>query len=320
MTSRRPLVRAPLLAALAVVVLAALVGPPAVSVEKNGFDLTDARIPPDEVFIGTGRDSIPAIDDPRFVPADEARVLEPRDRVLGFDDSGRPRAYPLAILDRHEVVNDTTGPVPVAITWCPLCGSGVAFDARADGRTLRFGVSGLLYNSDVLLYDRETESLWSQLLGEAVSGPAAGARLEMLPVTHTTWEDWRERHPDSLVLSRATGFARRYGERAYAGYRDVPTPMFPVAHESDRYPAKSWVVGVVVDGVAKAYPFAELGEGEGVVEDEVAGRALRIRHDAEHRTATVLDEDGEELPAVVAYWFAWYAFHPDGEVYTAGGR
>lgn len=285
-------------------------------IEKNGFDLSRSEVPIDEIVVGAARDAIPAIDAPRFVTARDANFLRPEDRVLGFAHDGRPRAYPLRILDQHEVVNDATGPEPVAITWCPLCASGVAFRARADGRTLRLRVSGLLFNSDVLLYDQATQSLWSQLLGRAISGPAAGATLEMLPLSHTTWGDWLARHPGTLVLAPDTGSSLDYTRSIYADYVASPAPMFPVRHVSDRYPGKSLVVGVVVDGVAKAYPFAELGETSGLVEDSLAGRPLQVLYDGPQQTAMVFDARGREVPSVIAYWFAWYAFHPDGLVYA----
>ncbi|MFZ0789299.1 MAG: DUF3179 domain-containing protein, partial [Chromatiaceae bacterium] len=172
---------------------------------KNGFDLVGALVPVSAILPGgPERDGIPAIDRPRFLPADEAPEVRTGDRVLGLRLDGQARAYPIAILNWHEIVNDRFGDLPVAVTYCPLCGTGMAFRAEAGGKPLQFGVSGLLYNSDVLLYDRQSESLWSQIDRRAISGPHKGERLEALPLEHTTWGDWQQRHPDTLVLSRDT--------------------------------------------------------------------------------------------------------------------
>ena len=203
----------------------------------------------------------------------------------------------------------------MVITYCPLCGSGVAFSARAAGRARRFGVSGLLYNSDVLLYDRETESLWSQLLARAVSGPLKGQRLEVLPLIHTTWGDWRRRHPRSLVLSRDTGYDRDYDRDPYAGYTERRRPLFPVRHQDGRFPPKERVLGLVAGGQARAWPFSELALSRGVVEDRLNGQSLRIHFDRATQSARAEDPSGKPLPATVLFWFAWYAFHPDTTVY-----
>lgn len=186
----------------------------------NGFDLTDALIPSQQIYAGgPDKDGIPSIDQPVFVSASAASFLRADDAVLGLVHNGVARAYPIRILNWHEVVNDLFGDDPAVITFCPLCGTGVAFDSRVDGRALSFGVSGLLYNGDVLLYDRQTQSLWSQLLGQAISGPLKGRRLTMLALTHTTWADWRKSHARTQILSTDTGQARPYEREAYPGHR-----------------------------------------------------------------------------------------------------
>jgi len=173
---------------------------------KNGFDLEDALVPVDMIQSGgPPRDGIPALSRPRFVSAKEADFLEQTDRVLGITLNGVSRAYPIKILNFHEIVNDRFSDASVVVTFCPLCGTGIVFRGSIEGVDHSFGVSGLLYNSDVLLYDQQTESLWSQIGGRAISGPRKGTPLERLPVTHTTWEDWLGRHPDTRVLSIDTG-------------------------------------------------------------------------------------------------------------------
>lgn len=286
--------------------------------ERNGFDLSGALVPEEEIrHGGPPKDGIPAIDRPSFVRAGDARFLRPEERVLGVVRNGVAKAYPIAILNWHEVVNDRFGSDPVVVTFCPLCGTGTAHQARVRGRALQFGVSGLLYNSDVLLYDRQTGSLWSQLLSSAVTGPLRGERLVAVPISHTTWSDWRERHPDTLVLSPDTGHARDYGRDPYAGYAQAEDLMFPVRFASRRFHPKELVIGVERDGRAKAYAFSELERTRTPLADRLGGEKLRIVFDSRHRTGRVLDGEGKEIASVIAFWFAWYAFHPDTEVFTA---
>jgi hypothetical protein len=312
--------RSLLLAALAAVPVPTFAGPAAGPdpAQYNGFDLSGALVALQAIeHGGPPRDGIPAIDRPKFVAAARAS-LRPSDRVLGLTHKGVARAYPVRILNWHEVVNDRLAGDPVAITYCPLCGSGMAFDARVasagGSRDLSFGVSGLLFNSDVLLYDRATASLWSQLRQQAISGPLKGTMLVSLPLEHTTWEDWQHRHAASEVLSFDTGFTRDYGRDPYAGYEAVNRLMFDVQHRDDRLGPKEWVLGLSVANASKAYPLATLAlrvGQDGWLEDRVGGQVVRIRYDARHRTARAEDATGKPLPGVTAFWFAWVAFHPD---------
>lgn len=308
-----------LAAALALGVGAVLLNPPAATAEPtlNGFDLAGALVPATAIQRGgPPRDGIPAIDQPRFVEPKAARIA-PDARVLGIVVNGDARAYPISILNWHEIVNDRVGGRAVVVTFCPLCGTGMAFDASLGVKPSSFGVSGLLYNSDVLLYDRETSSLWSQILMTAVTGPMKGRKLRPLPTAHTSWADWRARHPGSKLLSGDTGFARDYGRDPYAGYEQTAEPMFDVQHRDGRFPAKEWVLGVSIGEVHKAYPFSLLAKAigsQGVLRDQVGGQALTIHFDASHRSARVTDASSAELPSLMAYWFAWVAFHPGTEV------
>ena len=286
--------------------------------ERNGFDLSDALAPAAEIHGGgPARDGIPALDQPRFVVAAEADFLAPEDRVLGMTRHGIAKTYPLAILNWHEVVNDRFGTEPVVITFCPLCGTGMAFLATVGDQTLDFGVSGLLYNSDVLLYDRQTESLWSQLLTTAITGPLKGRRLTMLPISHTSWADWRQRYPDTLVLSPETGHFRDYDRDPYAGYAHSEQVMFPLRFKNQRFHPKEPVIGLELEGRFKAYPFTELARAETPLQDRIGERVVRVEFDAAHRSGRVLDQAGQEIPSVIAFWFAWYAFHPETEVFAA---
>jgi len=304
-----------LLSALAVAPVELAAGPP-----KNGFDLSDSAIPAEQILSGgPPRDGIPAIDRPRFVAAARAGYLHPDDRVLGLWLGGEARAYPVAIMNWHEIVNDSIGGRPVAVTYCPLCGTGIAYRAEIGGRAYQFGVSGLLYNSDVLLYDRQTESLWSQIMNRAISGPMRGSELEMLPLAHTSWADWRARHPDSQVLSTDTGYQRDYRRDPYRGYRQRPGTMFPLSHSDRRYPDKTWVLGIRIGGEAVVYPFPALERVPAHrLHDRVGGRRLTIFYDPQHRSARATGADGATVPTVSAYWFAWMAFYPASRVFEAG--
>lgn len=300
------------------ILLIVLIGLTGATLTRNGFDLSGSLVPADEILSGgPPRDGIPAINQPKFLKAGEARYLKPQDRVLGIVRQGVAKAYPIRILDWHEIVNDRFEDEAIAVTYCPLCGTGMAFDADVGGKTLNFGVTGLLYNSDVLLYDLQTQSLWSQILGTAVSGPFKGEKLKSIPITHTTWADWKTRHPQTLVLSTDTGFRRDYERSPYAGYERSEEVIFPVKFRSQGYHPKEQVIGLEVAGKFKAYPFAELAKSPSEFRDVVNGEPVIVRFDAGHRTGSVFDGKGQELPTVIAFWFAWYGFHPDTEIYRA---
>lgn len=285
---------------------------------RNGFDLQGALIPVEEILQGgPPRDGIPSIDKPVFVAADGKTDLRPGDTVLAIHHNGIAKAYPIGILNWHEVVNDRFGSEPIVITFCPLCGSGVAFKATVDKRALRFGVSGLLYNSDVLLYDRETNSLWSQIRAQAVSGPLKKHVLSAVPTVHTTWADWRARHPDTLVLSRDTGHEREYGRDPYDGYEQSEQLLFPVRFRGEGFHPKERVLGVLLNGKAKAYPFVELAKGGGEVKDTLGGQSIKILYSAAHRSARAVDARDRPIVATTLFWFAWAAFHPETQIHRA---
>ena len=286
---------------------------------KNGFEISDALIPTDQIKSGgPGKDGIPAIDEPRFVTAEEDRFLRSTDRVIGVTVNGISKAYPIKILNWHEVVNDQFADQAVVITYCPLCATGMVFSAQGADIAITFGVSGLLYNSDVLLYDRPTHSLWSQILGKAVSGPLKGTIMKQLPASHTTWREWQHRHPGTLVLSRKTGFRRDYRTSPYLDYAGSNRLMFPVEHRNNTYRNKEMILGLTLNGQHIAFPFKELKrQGIARFEYQVADQLLTIEWLAKEKTARVLDAQGEELPSVLAYWFAWYAFFPGTLVFEA---
>ena len=287
------------------------------SVWRNGFLLENTLIPVDQIFSGgPAKDGIPAIDKPQFIAADQVTFLDKDDVILGMEYQGLAKAYPVNILNWHEIVNDRFNDQAVLITFCPLCGSGMAFSAVIDHQVHTFGVSGLLYNSDVLLYDRQTESLWSQLMARAISGPHLGRHLVSLPLLQTTWQQWRKLHPETLVLSTATGFKRDYSNNPYADYIVSPQTMFPLTATSRRYHPKQAVLGLEINGQVRAYPFIELEKSPENFSELVGGQLITVRYDRKHQSAAVYDQHAKQLPAVTTYWFAWYAFHPQTEVYV----
>lgn len=294
--------------------------PVASAAPHNGFDLSNSLIDTDSILIGgPPRDGIPAIDHPKFIKASTARNLQANDRILGIQLNGISKAYPIGILNWHEIVNDEINGTPFAITYCPLCGTGVAFSSQIDGENLDFGVSGLLYNSDVLLYDRQSESLWSQILSQAISGDYQGRKLKRLPLTHTSWSAWIKTHPDSLVLSEQTGYSRDYRRNPYSGYEQSRNLYFQVSNKAPSiYHPKERVLGLQVGDKYKAYPFSEIDKvNKALIRDEFAGSQFQIHWDKQNQQASISDSSGMQISAIEGFWFAWFAFHPETEVFKA---
>jgi Protein of unknown function (DUF3179) len=330
---------------------------------------------------GVVLDGIPALDNPTMLPAVEVDYLEPWEPVFGIVINDDARAYPLRILDWHEMANDVIGGVPVSLAYCTLCGSAIAYDGRSVDQngaeiTYTFGSSGFLFRSNKLMYDRATRTLWNQLTGEPVLGELAASdiRLELLPVVLTTWEDWQERHPDTVVVDIETGFNRIYTPgAAYGDYFANDEQlfadglMFPVWQQSDQLANKDFVYVLRPNDLPKAYPVTDV-VAERVVNDSIGETAVTLIAAGEivtvegvsQRTGsvsytsgaeirafargeqtfapgpdeqTVLDGDGrswqvteealigpngETLPRInghLAYWFGWYAFYPETELY-----
>lgn len=282
---------------------------------RNGFVLEPASIPASEIVAGgPSRDGIPALDRVATIPASQADWAED-DLVLGIVVAGEARAYPVAILNWHELVNDTLGGKPILVSFCPLCGTGMVFDRRIGGKARRFGVSGLLYRSDLLMYDRESESLWSQISAEAVTGPLLGERLRLLRSSVDEWGRWKREHPKTTILSRATGYRRDYDRSPYAGYAQSRDLIFPV--EADRrYHPKMPTVGLRIPGEgARAYPVSELARAGGSVSERFLGRSVRVTFDPKRQLFDVTAPP--EVEVVEGFWFAWASFHPETSVYAA---
>jgi hypothetical protein len=245
-------------------------------------DPADAQFPTPLIDVGELRsggpppDGIPPIDDPRFLGAADVSFLEDSEPVLALEVAGDARAYPLQIMTWHEIVNDTVGDVPVGVTYCPLCNTAIAFDRRLDDRVLSFGTSGLLFNSALVMYDRQTESLWSHFTSQALAGVLTGERLATFPVAVVSWAEWRDAHPSGRVLSRDTGVDRDYGRNPYPGYDDVDNPPFLFDGEVDgRLAAKERIVGVGLDRDPVSVRLDALSD-RGVLEVEVDGEPLTV--------------------------------------------
>ncbi len=258
------------------------------------------------------RDCIPSIDDPKYVAAEDAAFLGDEELIMGVDINGEQRAYPARIMDYHEIVNDTIAGQPIAVTWCPLCGSGVAFDPRIDGQVVEFGVAGVLHDSDLVMYDRKTDSLWQQITGQAIMGPRMGDRLEVLPMAMTDWKTWREAHPETLVLSTDTGTDRDYGDsRRYDQYDQSERLAFPITQRDLTIHPKTVVFGFEING-HKLAVFEDRLSDESRIETSLGDQKLTIEQLADG-SVLATDEHGDAHPSIRLFWFAWYNFHPDTE-------
>ncbi|NIM92359.1 MAG: DUF3179 domain-containing protein [Anaerolineales bacterium] len=249
-----------------------------------------------EIFSGgPPPDGIPAIDSPEFESVEESdRWLQEDWPVMFFELNGEARAYPLVILIYHEIVNDVVGDEPVALTFCPLCNSTIAFDRTLDdGRVLDFGTTGNLRNSDLVMYDRQTQSWWQQFTGEAIVGELTGTSLTILPSQIIAWSDFKESFPDGSVLSRNTGHFRPYGQNPYSGYDTIDSnPFFPVEGEDDRLLPKERVVAIELDDQEVAYPFSFLGEVQ-VVNDVIEETPIVVFWKG--GTVSGLGNEGQEI-------------------------
>ena len=249
-------------------------------------------VPTSQIFSGgPGKDGIPSLRRPLTVSASEADLFLPPDSlVLGVSRGGESRAYPHGILWWHEIVNDELGGERLTVSYCPLTGSGTVYGPVEDGRSLIFGVSGLLFENNLVLYDRIGESLWSQMRVQAICGPRAGSRPSLLPVVQSTWQAWRSLHPDTTVVSLDTGYRRNYDLYPYGTYDQVfdEKVLYPVSVLDPRLRKKELVLGVEHEGVSRAYPYRRLGE-RAVINDDVGGRPVLVVYDREAQMAVAFD-------------------------------
>jgi hypothetical protein len=253
---------------------------------------------------GPGRDGIPALTNPVVVSAGEADAfLAPGALVLGVVENGEARAYPHNVLWWHEIINDELGGIPIVVSYCPLTGSGMVSDAQIGGQILNFGVSGLLFENNLVMFDRATESLWSQMMVQGVCGDFAGAPAPLRPVVQSTWAAWRTWHPETTVVSFNTGFSRNYGNYPYGAYDQVgdESLLFPASQIDRRRPLKELTLGLVEAAGVKGYPYGTLGE-RSAFNDVVGGRPIVVVYDRNAEMALAFDRraDGETLTFAVA--------------------
>ncbi len=277
-------------------------------------------IPLDEIISGgPPKDGIPPIDNPKFITISEAKKdLNDDEAGVAISLDGINRFYPFQILVWHEIVNDKINGRRVLVTYCPLCMSGIVFDPVVKGERVEFGTSGKLWNSNLVMYDRKTESLWPQVLGEAVVGEMTGTKLAVLSSDQIRFGDWRKKFPTGQVLSRNTGNVRFYGQDPYGDYYTTPGTFFPVKNKDNRLAEKELVLGIVIDGKAKAYhPPAVKREGE--VVDNFAGKTIVARWEKDIDAARLYERkaDGslERINPFTAYWFSWAAARPGTELF-----
>ncbi|MBB5514829.1 hypothetical protein FHS89_000835 [Rubricella aquisinus] len=268
---------------------------------------------------GPPKDGIPAIDAPQFLNIADETELPEDEPVITLDIEGeRARAYPIRYLTWHEIVNDRIGGKPVSVTFCPLCNSAVVFDGMLDGREMTFGVSGKLRNSDMVMYDRQTESWWQQFLGEAIVGELTGAQLTVIPSWMESWASFKEQYPDGIVMARPGAFGRSYGVNPYAGYDSLPRPFL---YSGEPPPHGIEPLSRVVSVGARAWPLERIAQGPvteaGVTITWRAGMASAldqrsISGSRDIGMIRVRDAEGQDVAHDVGFAFAFHAFHPDG--------
>ena len=297
--------------------------------EWPNTDFTKASVDFGEIFSGfaggTGKDRIPSIDAPKFEPVAEVDLPD-REPVIGLAIGDDIRAYPLRILTWHEIVNDVVGGVPIAVTFCPLCNAAVVFDRRVDGRTLEFGTTGKLRNSDLVMYDRETESWWQQFLGEAIVGAMTGKRLEFLPARIESYARFRDRAPDGKVLVPSFFSMRRYGKNPYEGYDSLSQPFLYRGELPDGIAPLARVVTVGKEAWALSLvrERKRITTGDIVItwepgqasalDTEIIAEGFDVGNVVVQRPKA--SGELEDIVYGVDFAFAFHAFYPDAPIHT----
>ncbi len=301
---------------------------------------------------GPPKDGIPSIDNPIFTDVPNSNFMSDSDVVIGLEINGESKAYPLFILVWHEIVNDKVGGTPVSVTYCPLCYTNQVFERIIDGQEVEFGTSGKLYNSNLLMYDRLTESYWSQALGMAVKGELSGYQLNIIPFDVITWGDWKTLHSDTLVMTTDTGHIRSYATDPYGSYYTEPRIMFPVDYSDDRMFPKEIILGFNQDDIYKAYKQNDIESNiilndsigeipvmlvslfsqnsrafERTIDDQILDFVYVDNKITDTLTNSEWNYDGlsisgkyegkqlERIPIEPGFWFAWVAFHPETLVF-----
>lgn len=315
------------------------------------------NVPQDEVFDGgPGKDGIPSIDDPQFAMQEEfdTRSALFDQLVVGIVYDGKARAYPHSILDWHEIVNDKISDLSVAITYCPLTGTGIGWNREVNNSVTEFGVSGLLYDSNLMPYDRATNSTWSQQRLDCVNGARIGTQIDVVPLVETTLNTWLRAYPESEIMTDDTGFNRDYGRYPYGDYRTNNNRLlFPISNDDTRFPEKERMLGVFVDTKVKAYRFNESSSMTEVIKDSFNGVSVVVARNTQRNfivafenkdnlsfeavqnfPSVLKDENGNEydftgqrvvadgslagnlsqMKSFIGYWFSWGTFYQGVEV------
>jgi hypothetical protein len=266
-------------------------------------------------FVGRG---IPALSDEniKYISVQDADWIEDNELVLALQYKGIERVYPLQILVWHEIANDVVSGDPLLITYCPLCGSGIAYYRVLDGDPVEFGTSGKLYNSNLIMYDDKTNTYWQQIDGNAIKGELTGFELQEISIDTVVWRDWKKSHPNSQVLSKNTGFSRSYGTDPYGSYYEDSFLLFPPDEQDDRIHPKTVIHGIEIKGDYKAYQEDDIIMAGGKIYDRFNGVDIIITRSEDGIVKIVRSDNGEEIIKERDFWFAWYAFHPDTDIYS----
>ena len=280
--------------------------PPRGAAQEFSTDFSIHAVPYDEILSGgPPKDGIPPIDDPKFIGIDAAdEWLEDVEPIILVKIDESAKAYPLQILTWHEIVNDQVGEVPITVTFCPLCNTAIAFDRRVGERVFDFGTTGRLRFSNLIMYDRQTETWWQQGTGEAIVGELTGTQLSFVPAPLVSWKNFKENYPDGAVLSRDTGYQRAYGQNPYPGYDDINRSPFLYDGPTipGDLPAVARILAVNLDSESVAYPYSVLAD-VGVVNDFVGEEAIVVFW--EPGTSSALDAaniaNGEDVGSAIAF-------------------
>ena len=264
---------------------------------------------------GPPKDGIPSIDKPKFISVKDAdKWIKDNELVLAINYKGVKKVYPLQILVWHEIVNDIIAKDPILITYCPLCGSGIAYERKINNKEVEFGTSGKLYNSNLVMYDRKTNTYWSQIDGKAIIGNLTGQELNEISIDTVTWRDWKKEHPDSLVLSQKTSYDRNYGKDPYGSYYEDSFLFFPVENTNDKVHPKTVIFGIEINKTYKAYKESDLKK-LGTITDTVSETKIKLTID-KAGTVKIIDLNNQkEIIKERGFWFSWYAFHPNTKLY-----
>ena len=256
---------------------------------------------------GPGKDGIPAIDEPVFVPVSDFQRSDGI-RAMVIEGGSEIKVYPYNILVWHEIVNDKIGGTPVSVTFCPLCGSAVVFIRSYTSGEITLGVSGWLIESNMVMYDRESETLWQQSTGRALAGAHLGGELELYPMQVLTMGEVKKNYPNALVLSESTGAIRDYARNPYAGYEEQNGYIFSPSSEDGRYPSKTIMVAFRAGGNSYAIPWLSIADGESVIDAKNIGKLLLRKENGE---LIIQNNSGEILPFYFEMWFSWIVQHKD---------